>query len=187
MKPPLTELRSTLDATEARHLTRAFVNAPFTYKRQMVLLGIGIIVLLISNRQDKFIHRVAISETELAEGTLKISYKQFREIKIPSVNEKNIIAQAIRTGEPRMTDDWQYLFTPALSPEQSRLNQAGGGIACSYVYPLIFGEDSGAMIFSYYKEPLQIGKTERDFMEAYSGIVSERIAASRLSVEELLR
>lgn len=187
MEPSLTELRTTLDNTEAHNLTRAVVNSPFKYKSQMVSLGIGIIVLLIKNKRDNLIYRVSLSETELAAGTLEISYKQFREIKIPSDNEKNIIAQAIRDKQPHMTEDWQYLFTPALSPEQARLNQAGGGIACSFVYPLTFGDEAGAMIFSYYKEPLQIGKSERDFMKTYSGIVSERIASSGLSVGDLLR
>jgi hypothetical protein len=111
----------------------------------------------------------------MAEGTVRISSKKFEDIKIPIGYPENIIARAIQTGEPQMTEDWRYLFTPALSGVQARLNQAGGAIACSYVYPLSFKNDEGAMIFSFYKEPNQIGDAEENFMKSYSEIVSKRL------------
>lgn len=186
MGVPLSDIKSALAATDPKSLATAIVNTPFKYRADMVIMGIGIIVLLIADKQCGQIHRVALSNTELAEGTTRISYKKFEDIKVPIDDAQNIIAKVIRNQEPLMTDDWKYLFTPALSPDQARLNQAGGGIAFSYVYPLSFQGERGAMIFSYFKGPEQIGKAERDFMAAYSQAVSEKLDATENSFKIIL-
>jgi hypothetical protein len=172
---PISEIRSALASADSKTLATAIVNAPFKYRADMVLMGIGIVVLLIADKKCGQIHRIALSNTDLAAGTTRISSKKFEEIKVPIDDKQNIIAKTIRTQEPQMTDDWKYLFTPALSPDQARLNQAGGGIACSYVYPLSFNGESGALIFSFFKGPEQIGRTETDFMAGYSAAVSEKL------------
>lgn len=186
MSLPLQELRETLKKTPAGDLTRVIVDAPFMYKSDMVLMGIGIVVLLIGNRKDKTLHRVSICNTDLANQTLTISLKKFEDIRIPFSCKENILIQAIDSHEPKMTNDWKYLFIPELSPEQARLNQAGGGIACSFAYPLYFGDDTGAMIFSYFKEPLEIGADERSFMREYAAIVSKRLAEEQNIVSTIL-
>jgi hypothetical protein len=183
---PITELQSTLMQSDAASVKKVIVNSPFKYRMETVRMGLGIVVLLLCNKTDKQIHRVALSQTELAKGTTQISLKKFEDIKIPMGYAENIIAQAITTREPHMTTDWRYLFAPALAPEQARLNQAGGGIACSFVYPMFFGDDDGAMIFSYFKEPDGIGESERNFMADYAGLVAERLGASDVDVQALL-
>jgi len=175
MGVPLNELQTVLASTDPTLLATTIVNAPFAHRAEMVLMGIGIIVLLVCDKETGQIHRIALSKTEMAEGTVRISSKKFEDIKIPIGHPDNIIARAIQTGEPQMTEDWRYLFTPALSAAQARLNQAGGAIACSYVYPLSFRKDNGALIFSFFKDPDQIGEAEENFMKSYSEIVSDRL------------
>jgi hypothetical protein len=186
MAAALLTLQTTLAATPKDSLFTAIVNDPFAHKADMVLMGIGIIVLLVSSKTDGMIHRVALSNTELGEATQRISLKKFEDIKIPIGATDNIIAKTITTGEPHMTPDWRYLFTPALSPEQARLNQAAGGIACSHVYPIRYASGQGALIFSFYKEPNEIGRLETDFMREYSYIVSEILEDTGLELETFL-
>lgn len=182
----LDTLRGILENTPPHSLATAIVNEPFAYKADMVTMGIGIVVLLVANPEDGQIHRVALSKTELGEATQRISLKKFEDIKIPLEHPDNIIAQTIRLGEPQMTPDWQYLFVPALSPEQARLNQSAGGIACSYVYPISCAVGQGALIFSYYKEPDKITDTELAFMQSYSQLVSEILTQSDTQLKRFL-
>jgi hypothetical protein len=171
----LDELQAELTSVDSNALATTIVNAPFKYRADMVLMGIGIIVLLIADKKCGQIRRVALSKTDMADGTERISAKPFKDIKVPIDDPENIVAQVIRTGEPQMTDDWKYLFTPALTPDEARLNQAGGGIACSYAYPLNFQGEKGAIIFSFFKGLEQIAKPERNFMAAYSKLISENL------------
>jgi hypothetical protein len=186
MGVPFQEIRSTLASSDPKSIASAIVNIPFKYRADMVLMGIGIIVLLIADKKCGQIHRVALSNTELAEGTTRISSKKFEEIMVPIDDKQNIVAKAIKTQQPQMTDDWKYLFTPGLSPDQARLNQAGGGIACSHVYPLSFQGEGGALIFSFFKGPEEIGKTEVRFMDTYSKAVSDRLDTTENSHAILL-
>jgi hypothetical protein len=155
-------------------LFRAAVNAPFVSKVEAARMCLGIVVLLVAERPAGIIHRVALSDTELAKGTTTISVKKFEDIKIPLDEPKNIIAEAIRSGKPQSTADWYYLFTPALTAEEARFNQAGGAIAYSAVYPLA-GKTGGALIFSYYQYPEKIGGMQESFMDYYSTLVNEQL------------
>lgn len=158
-------------------LFQTIVNAPFTHRVEMTHLSLGIIVLLLADKQEGQIHRVALSSTEMAVGTQDVSVKRFEDIKIPLHHSSNIIAEVIRTQQPQRTVDWQYLFTPALSPEEARLNQAGGAIACSVVYPLQGVGDGGALIYSYYQYPEYIGAPQETFMANYTALVADRLRA----------
>jgi hypothetical protein len=181
------DLTDILAQTPPNDLSAAIVNGPFLFKSDMVGMGIGIIVLLVCCKKDNQIHRVALSDTELGEATRRISLKKFEDIKIPAGYPDNIIARTIMDGEPQMTPDWKYLFVPALSPEQARLNQAAGGIACSYVYPVTARSGKGALIFSYYKEPDQISTDEHDFMQSYSQAVADVLDDAGIRMDSLLR
>lgn len=162
-------------AKSDRQLFKAIVNGPFNDRPKATMLGLGIVVLLLVEPQSRLIERIALSDTELARGTVAISVKPFKSIKIPLLYKGNLIAEAIRSGRYQQTSDWQYLFTPALNPEEARLNQAGGGIACSFVYPLIGARSGGAMIFSYFVSLDRIGQAQRNFMERYSRMVSRSL------------
>lgn len=171
-----------LDAILAKATTRAelqqiIVNAPFGQKLETAMMFLGIIVLLVVNKETGTIDRVALSNTELAQNTTTVSVKEFSDIKIPVGHADNIIAQAIASGEPRETTDWENLFVPELSAEEARLNQASGGIAYSAVYPLTGVCDGAAMIFSYYQYAHEIGEEQHAFMKRYSQMAAAALAA----------
>jgi len=130
---------------------------------------------LLANPKTGKIDRVALSNTELAKNTTDVSYVPFEKIKIPLNDPENIIAKAIRSGQPQDTTDWKYLFTPAMTAEQARINQASGGIAYSAVYPLIGARDGGAMIFSYFQYMSNIGQSQKDFMKHYSQLAANSL------------
>jgi len=160
-------------------LYKAIVNTPFTDEVAAAQLFLGIVVLLLVNEKAGTIDRIALSDTHLAKGTLKMSVKRFKDIKIPVDYYENVIAEAIHTGEPRATSDWRYLFEPALSPEEARFNQAGGGIGYSAVYPLSQGAPAGALIFSYYQFADQIKAPHHSFMSGYTELVSRVLRSQR--------
>jgi hypothetical protein len=166
----------TLASTDTK-LYKEIVNAPFHDKFMTTRLGLGIVVLLLVDKKHKTINRIALSDTDPAKGAVQMSAKRFEEIRIPCNDVQNIIAKAIRTGKFQKTDDWQYLFTPELTPEQSRFNQAGAGIDGSVVYPLQ-ARDGGAIIFSYYQLLSKLNTAPYKFMEAYSLLVSQALELS---------
>ena len=125
--------QSLLAASNSTELNKRIVNAPFEYKVATTFLFLGIVVLLKVDEQDEYINRVALSNTELANNTKEVTSVPFSDIKIPLNDPENIIATAIRTGKSQDTIDWKFLFEPALTPEQARINQASGGIAYSTI------------------------------------------------------
>jgi hypothetical protein len=170
------KLQSLLSAAKNdKQLFDVIVNAPFKDKLQMTVMGLGIIVLLLVNKKTGTIDRLALSKNEQAEGTLNMSTKKFEEIKIPVGYTKNIIAKAIQTGHQQSTTNWEYLFTPELTAEEARLNQAGGAIAYSVVQPLLGTRDGGALIFSFHQYPSEIGAQHHAFMKTYSNLVAESL------------
>lgn len=163
------------EAQSEEILFNSIVNAPFHNKLHTTSMDLGIVVLLTVDNKSKSIHRVALSDTEPARWAVKMTPVPFHDIKIPLDDKDNIIAKAVRTGKPQNTADWKYLFVPALSPEASRFNQAGAGIACSFVYPLKDGARGGAMIFSFYQPISNITPKHLGFMDKYSVITSEAL------------
>jgi hypothetical protein len=155
-------------------LQSAIVNTPFSDKLLMAQLGLGIMVLLLVDEKAKTIHRIALSDTYPAHGAVTMSAKKFEDITIPLNNTENIIAKAISSGTYTQTGDWHYLFTPDLTTEQARFNQAGAGIDSSVVYPL---GNKGALIFSYYLLPSKIGPDQHVFMQNYSKLVTESLGS----------
>src|SRR5690606_2920789 len=101
-----------------------------------------------------------------------MSTKPFNAIKIPITHPQNIIAQAIETGQHQITNNWTFLFAPALTSQEARFNQAGAGVECSCVYPLDT-PDGGALIFSFYQPLEQIGKQHHNCMKSYTKLVSK--------------
>lgn len=161
------------DATP-ENLYSIVVNAPFNFPVQTAMIFLGIAVLLVVDSEAGTINRVALSETELAKNTTDVSMVPFEEIKIPLNDDENIIAKTITSGVPHDTTDWRYLFTPVLTPEDARLNQASGGIAYSAVYPLNT-KQGGAMIFSYFQYAHDIGEKQHAFMKRYADLASARL------------
>lgn len=158
-----------------RELYQTVVDAPFHNRAMTGRLGLGICVLLLVDKSAGTIDRIALARTELAQGAVDMSAKPFKDIKIPVDDHTNYIAIAIRRKNYMITSDWQYLFVPALTPQQARFNQSGAGIACSVVYPLIDVDDGGAMIFSYYEPVDRISTGHHQFMRDYVRLVSQAL------------
>jgi hypothetical protein len=158
-----------LDANLSRdELYEAIVNVPFFRKLETTRLGIGIIVLLLKNSKTGTLDRVALSKTDRAQSAVEISVKKFQDIKIPLSADNNAIIQAITKDEFKIVSDWKYLFLPALTSQEARLNQAGAAIDCSVVYPLSGLHSGGAMIFSYFEPLSKLTNYHHRFMNAYS-------------------
>lgn len=158
-----------------KELYNTIVNAPFADKAHTTSLGLGIIVLLLANSKQQTLDRIALSDTDLAAGAVKMSAKPFHEIKIPLSATHNILIQAMETKEPKATDDWQYLFTPVLTPQEARFNQFGAGIEYSVAYPLLSGKDKnsiGAMIFSYFEHNSTLSADHQMFMQSVADLAA---------------
>ncbi len=171
-------LRATSHTDE---LYKAIVNIPFDNRVQSTNLGLGIVVLLLSNPKNNTLDRIALSDTDLAAGAIKMSAKPFHEIKIPLDQKSNILIQAIQSRHFTKTTDWATMFTPVLTAQEARFNQAGAGIDCSVVYPLLVqgSNDSsaiGAMIYSYFEPLSHISKAHHEFMKSYTTIVATFLA-----------
>jgi hypothetical protein len=167
------QLRERLNAAKNDHqLFETIVNAPFTDRRRAALLGLGLLGFLLVDKKTRTIDRMAISDTNLARGAVRMSVTPFKNIKIPLNYKGNFIAEAIRSERYQQTSDWQYLFAPELTPEEARLNQAGAGIACSFVYPLTYARAGGALVFSYYLPIDKIEREHHDFMRTYTKLVT---------------
>lgn len=169
------QLAEKLQSASQPQLHQAIVNAPFQDKLFSTHLGLGIVVLLLVNPETKTIDRIALSDTYPAQGAVRMSAKPFKEITIPLDHAHNLIAKAIQQGARQLTADWKYLFIPDLTPREARFNQAGAGIECSYVYPLIGPKGKGAIIFSYFEPPDKVGPEQQYFMESYNALVFDRL------------
>lgn len=168
-------LEQTLAAAKTdQQLFQAIVDAPFEQRVEMAFMFLGIIVLLLVNPKTGMIDRVALSNTELAKSTTDVSVVPFEEIKIPLDTTGNIIARAIREGQPQDTTDWRFLFYPALTPEQARINQASAGIAYSAVCPFR-ARDGGALIFSYFQHDQGLSEAQTKFMSHYAALTNARL------------
>jgi len=154
------------------NLYQSIVDAPFSDPLMATNLDLGIVVLLLVDADGVTINRIALSNTEQAANAVKTSQVPFNQIKIPLNHHKNIISKAIRTGKQQRTEDWDYLFTPALSPASARFNQATAGIACSIVQPFDCKPHGGAFICSFFQHPRDI-KLQEWFIAHYSELIEE--------------
>ena len=165
------EMKNSFAASLSRDdLFHKIVNLPFGDKLLSTSVDLGIMVLLQVNPDTGTVDRVALSDTEQAKGAVKLSAKQFHEIKIPMSERGNIISDAIRLNEFKFTEDWACMFNPVLTPRQARLNQANAGIECSLVYPLN-SANGGALIFSFYQPQANITNEHLAFVASYADLV----------------
>lgn len=168
--------RALKSAQNQKDLYSAIVNAPYADRIFTTHLGLGIVVLLLKNDQTQTLDRIALSDTELATGAVRMSAKPFHEIKIPLDASQNILVQTVNHNKPMRTDDWQYLFTPVLTAQEARLNQYGAGVEFSFTYPLYSAakkDTVGAMIFSYFSLHEEDMTAQEAFMESTSTLAAK--------------
>ena len=152
-------------------LFRVIVNAPFDQKLESAFMFLGILVLLLVNKETGTIDRIAMSDNEMTENINKVSVVPFKKIKIPLNDKDNIIVRALATGIPQDTTDWRFIYSPVLNPAQAHINQASSGISYSAIYPLEV-RDGGALIFSYYLVGGHVGNKQLEFMKKYTKLVT---------------
>jgi hypothetical protein len=163
------------NAKDDKELFETIVNAPFSDRRRSALLGLGILSLLLVDKKTKMIFRAAVSDTDFARGAARTATRPFKDMQIPLGYKGNFIAEAIRSERYQQTSDWQYLFSPELSAEDARLNQAAAGIACSFIYPLGYARSGGALVFSYYLPVDKIEREHSEFMRTYSKLATNSL------------
>lgn len=162
-------------APTLKNLYEIISNAPFYDKFHTTNFDLGMIVFVLANQKSQTIDRISYSHTSPAHDAIRVSPKTFQEIKLPLHHKANLTSQAISTGVPQKTSDWKYLFTPTISDEAARFNQAEAGMACSFIYPVKKGNVSGALIFSFYQQLEVIKEQHCKFMEQYQKLVSDNL------------
>ncbi len=162
-------------AKDTKRLYQKIVDLPYDDKKRVTMLSMGHVILVLLNRKNGTLDRIALSNTESAKGAVYYSVMPFKAIRVPVTNKENYIGIAIRTKSVMATSDWYYTFTPILTAEQARLNQAGGGIGCSIVYPLIGVGDGAALVYSFYEPLGRIGEAQYGFMDRYSSIATNEL------------
>lgn len=167
-------------SSNQQELFDAIVNAPFEYEMACADIRLGIMTLLMVNPRSQTLDRIALTKNQLAEYTKRVSVKRFEDIKIPLSNKQNLTLQAIASGEPKQTSDWKDIFVPELSPDEARMNQASGGLATTFVYPLMGVGDGAAIHYSYYQYPENVGQAQHQFMEQYSNIAAHGLITKGL-------
>ena len=163
-------------------LFQAIVDTPFTDKLRATELSLGIVVLLLVDQKNQTLDRIALSNTEMAKGAVAISAKPFHDIRIPLTATSNALIKAIRSHQAQLTEDWADMFIPELTPEEARFNQAGAGIACSVMQPLMNFDGSeafGALIFSYFEPLSSLNDTHHAFMRIYAETVAASLVQSK--------
>lgn len=150
-------------------------NAPFYDKFHTTNFDLGMIVFVLANQKSQTIDRISYSHTSPAHDAIRVSPKTFQEIKLPLHHKTNLTSKAIATGIPQKTSDWKFLFTPVISDEAARFNQAEAGMGCSFIYPVKNKLSSGALIFSFYQQLDMVKELHRKFMEHYQKLVSENL------------
>lgn len=165
--------RELAQAKDYEELKRVIVEAPFEQPLAVASLFLCFVVLMTANEKTGVIDRVAITDTELARNTFEVTAVAFEDIKIPLHHPDNILAQTLDDGKPRDTTDWYYTFTPAMTGDQARINQASAGAAYTAVYRLDIPHGGGILSFSYYQYASSIGEQQRKFMSGYAKIVSK--------------
>jgi len=151
------------------------VNAPFENRLHPTTFGIGFMTLCLANRKNNTVDRIRMTDNYLAQGARSVTVVPFEKLIVPYDAKGNCVVEAIRSGRYQQTNDWNNLLTPVLKPEEARLNQAGAGIASSFVYPLPNFQPGGAIIFQYFITLDKIGKEQHDFMFRYSKLVAKSL------------
>lgn len=163
-----------------RQLYGKLVNLPFEDKQKAAMLSLGHMILALVNKKNGTLDRIALSNTESARGAVNYSVLPFKAIRIPLSNKENYIGIAIRTKKIMATTDWGDTFTPVLTRQEARFNQAGAGVGCSVIYPLPGVGDGAAFVFSYYEPLSRIGDFHHKFMKTYTDIATQELKKHEL-------
>lgn len=116
--------------------------------------------ILLLNKQENILERVAVSQTESLAKTEALIGKPLRDSKIPLAYNENLIIKAINEKREYETLNMADVLIPNFSTEDSKKIQETLGIKSTLIYPLIVREETIGAI------TVGIGQT-KDHLSAY--------------------
>jgi hypothetical protein len=160
---------------DAQALYQAIVNAPFAHDRDMAFLFLGFICFFWVDSESNIIRAGAATDNEYFKQSIANYNFTMDEYQVPLSETENSIVQAVISGKPVTSTNWDSFRRPDVEEGVARLNQANSGIGYSAVYP-VTGKIKGALMFNFYQFPEAIGEGQATFMEHYSNLVSKALA-----------
>lgn len=170
------EIEQALQAAETDQATlyRAVADEPFRHSRAMALLFLGFISFFVVDAEQGQVAAAGVTDNDYYRQSVANYDFQLSDYKLPLTDKSNSVVEAITTGKPVSSDNWDTFRRPDVEAGVARLNQADGGIGYSVVYPLQ-GKTKGALMFNFYQFPESIGAAQEGFMRKYTELVSEAL------------
>jgi hypothetical protein len=161
--------------TDQQTLYQAIVEEPFRHDRAMALLFLGFMTFFVVDEDEQVVLAGAVTDNDYYKQSVANYDFELGDYKIPLTAADNSVVQAITSGNPVSSDNWDTFRRPDVEVGVARLNQADSGIGYTVVYP-VTGKVKGALMFNFYQFPEAIGDAQEGFMKRYSELVSEVLA-----------
>ena len=163
---------------------QAVVDAPFENRLEMVLLFLGFIVFYLVDEAKQTVHFISASDTEYYHHSVDGYSFNMKDYALSLDDSENSIVQAITSGQPVGTANWDTMRRPRVDVGIARSNQASGGIGYSMIYPFT-GKVRGALMYSYFQEHEAMGEQQPAFMKQYTQLVSDILEAKATNYSTL--
>jgi hypothetical protein len=154
-----------------KFLYTAVANAPFEYGTEMALLFLGFITFFVVDPKSKLVLAASATDNDYYKQAVSGYDFSLGDYKVALSAKDNSAVQAIISGKPISSDNWDSFRRPKIEEGIARLNQASSGIGYSVVYPLT-GKTQGALMYNFYQFPEAVGEAHEQFMQRYTDIVS---------------
>ena len=138
-------------------------------------LAFKAVVILLLDKKDNSLARLAISRTDLImQAEAKFNKELFGE-KTPLTEEENLIVKAVKTKHMQITHGLNNTLIPHFSDGESKLAAEIIGITASFVYPLVVREDViGAMLVSI-NDKEGLSQFKNDLIDRLAGVIGVAI------------
>jgi hypothetical protein len=161
--------------TDQATLYKAVVEEPFRHDRAMALLFLGFISFFVVDAEQEQVVVAGVTHNDYYKQSVANYDFKPSDYKLPMTSKDNSVIQAITTGQPVSSDNWDTFRRPDIEEGVARLNQADSGIGYSVVYP-VEGKVKGALMFNFYQFPEAIGDAQEGFMQKYTELVSQALS-----------
>lgn len=160
-----------LDTLDFNNVVQHTVDSLLT-ELEYMQLGYRIIVLVLLDKTNGVLKRIAISQTEEGKKAVANSPVPFKNIDIPISAKDNLLVKVLETKQPSSTTNWTDILTPAFTNDEAINIQQSIGIKTSLVYPVVSkNEVIGVMIFSLVKTQDLVSDEEKDLITGFTDIV----------------
>ena len=135
-------------------------------------LGFKVVVVLLLDKKENVLVRLAISQTEAIKQAEQEFNKSFHGLKTSLTQDSNLIVQAVKERVMKVTHDLFDILTPHFTKEETEKIQEILGVKAALAYPLIVrGEVIGAMSVSVGQTEDRLSPYERDLISRLSGVI----------------